>query len=553
MISFVNKILNFTCALLVLSSQASKAANVACENSLKLSASSAESQRKASQSPSELWRSFSPERFEELSKMSALSAEERVQVAQSLLGRLLNEPQKESILGAHDVGLDAGRDFNTYSRADFREKQKILRESGFSKLEVDLLMRKGVVGRFEFVDIPLLSIDELGLWSRFDGTRKTVQEANEALTAKQFSKAAEKYLQASEQLSRAGQFGLAKAAKLNAIKSCVRDCFADTAQMIAQRIFNANVKDIQLIEGLLRSVIDQRFFNLTQQPSVGLANLSRAFLNQKMFDELTPELRARIEDWSLIEPIDPLNNTRESLDFVIVGQTVYFPTSNGYREGVIAPDNPVFIGSSFSRRGNSSVYVVFSINGNEQMVRLPVNSLRLRHDPVDFNGKTFFIDYLDTNGEFKIYQIQQNSLKYQTVHSSYWHSARGARQESANGRADAHQERQQQQSQNKSNIDPTRPSSSSVKPLPAGDPQITKLLQDAQMEVSQFKELTKLRARGKTDPHFEQARATWMRLLKKYHPDGHAENASSEQLDLLNANTQEINRAWDDFKKRSGN
>ena len=78
----------------------------------------------------------------------------RVSRASSLLGRDLNEIQKQAIKEAHYVGvLQRGKDgvsparLGNYTQAQLREKNRILKESGFSKEEIRKLMEKSIVGK----------------------------------------------------------------------------------------------------------------------------------------------------------------------------------------------------------------------------------------------------------------------------------------------------------------------------------------------------------------------------------------------------------------------
>lgn len=91
-----------------------------------------------------------------LQKVAALSNSERIVSAEKLLGRPLSEAQKKALIDAHEVGAGTGRGISsevgangtrsTYSATDLREKADILKNSGFSQAERDLLMREGLAG-----------------------------------------------------------------------------------------------------------------------------------------------------------------------------------------------------------------------------------------------------------------------------------------------------------------------------------------------------------------------------------------------------------------------
>ena len=84
------------------------------------------------------------------------SLTERKQLGEECLGRVLNEKQVEELEKAHRVGLgQKGKDgtparIGNYTQVQLREKNKILKQAGFSKEEIKKLMRDGVIGLKEF-------------------------------------------------------------------------------------------------------------------------------------------------------------------------------------------------------------------------------------------------------------------------------------------------------------------------------------------------------------------------------------------------------------------
>ena len=74
-------------------------------------------------------------------------------LAEEVLGRKLTDQQTDAVERAHLVGLgEVGKDginparIGNYTEAHLREKAKILQQAGFSKLERETLIKKGVVG-----------------------------------------------------------------------------------------------------------------------------------------------------------------------------------------------------------------------------------------------------------------------------------------------------------------------------------------------------------------------------------------------------------------------
>lgn len=89
-------------------------------------------------------------------KNAALGAPERIAETEKMLGRVLSETEKNAITQAHEVAAGSGRGFRItdkgeldssgYSAADLGDKNKILREAGFSQGQRDSLLRQGIVG-----------------------------------------------------------------------------------------------------------------------------------------------------------------------------------------------------------------------------------------------------------------------------------------------------------------------------------------------------------------------------------------------------------------------
>jgi hypothetical protein len=83
---------------------------------------------------------------EELAAAAKLSNPQRIQAAESSLGRALNESEKKALIAAHEVGSGTGRGYGTYSAADLNEKARLMKEAGFTTQERELLMRQGIAG-----------------------------------------------------------------------------------------------------------------------------------------------------------------------------------------------------------------------------------------------------------------------------------------------------------------------------------------------------------------------------------------------------------------------
>ena len=90
-----------------------------------------------------------------LSKVEDVNRNRRV-LAEEALGRKLTYQQTDAVERAHLVGLgEVGKDginparIGNYTEAHLREKAKILQQAGFSKLERETLIKKGVVGLLE--------------------------------------------------------------------------------------------------------------------------------------------------------------------------------------------------------------------------------------------------------------------------------------------------------------------------------------------------------------------------------------------------------------------
>jgi len=89
-----------------------------------------------------------------LAQNSALTPEQRKDVAQALVKRNLSTTEKDCIMKAHNVGVGkvmkiTGTESNTYESGDLFQKKSILSKCGFSSDEVTILMRSGVTGARE--------------------------------------------------------------------------------------------------------------------------------------------------------------------------------------------------------------------------------------------------------------------------------------------------------------------------------------------------------------------------------------------------------------------
>ncbi|WII72776.1 hypothetical protein QJS83_02690 [Bdellovibrio sp. 22V] len=83
----------------------------------------------------------------DLARAAKLTNAQRVSEAEKLLGRGLSEEQKKALIKAHEVGMDTGRGYGTYSPTDLKQKADILRTAGFNEAERDTLMRRGIAGQ----------------------------------------------------------------------------------------------------------------------------------------------------------------------------------------------------------------------------------------------------------------------------------------------------------------------------------------------------------------------------------------------------------------------
>lgn len=91
-----------------------------------------------------------------LARMSSLSNAQRLVEAEKALGTTLTQAQKEAVLRAHEVGAGTGRGFTVnakgdldisgYDATDLRQKAKILQDAGFTQVQRDTLMRRGIAG-----------------------------------------------------------------------------------------------------------------------------------------------------------------------------------------------------------------------------------------------------------------------------------------------------------------------------------------------------------------------------------------------------------------------
>ena len=79
----------------------------------------------------------------------------RIRETQNLLGRPLNSKERNAVIEAHEVGRDkAGKDgtparIGNYTQAQLRQKAHILKENGFNRADIRLLMENGIVGLSE--------------------------------------------------------------------------------------------------------------------------------------------------------------------------------------------------------------------------------------------------------------------------------------------------------------------------------------------------------------------------------------------------------------------
>jgi hypothetical protein len=91
-----------------------------------------------------------------LEKNAALAGPERIVEAEKVLGRTFTPAEKNAVTLAYEVAAGTGRGFTItekgeldssgYAEADLTDKNKILREAGFSQGQRDLLLRQGIVG-----------------------------------------------------------------------------------------------------------------------------------------------------------------------------------------------------------------------------------------------------------------------------------------------------------------------------------------------------------------------------------------------------------------------
>ncbi len=83
-----------------------------------------------------------------LSDASKLLAGDRLKAARELLGlkRPLMDSEKRAILESHEVGIKEGRGFFTYTQQDISQKVKLLKEAGFTRDQIRILMEAGVTG-----------------------------------------------------------------------------------------------------------------------------------------------------------------------------------------------------------------------------------------------------------------------------------------------------------------------------------------------------------------------------------------------------------------------
>ncbi len=73
---------------------------------------------------------------------------DRKKAAALILEKNLSQAQEKAIIEAHEIGLNEGRGYFTYTSDDLRKKAKILKEAGFNEEERALLLRSGITGEF---------------------------------------------------------------------------------------------------------------------------------------------------------------------------------------------------------------------------------------------------------------------------------------------------------------------------------------------------------------------------------------------------------------------
>ncbi|MCB0369581.1 MAG: hypothetical protein KDD45_09080, partial [Bdellovibrionales bacterium] len=81
-----------------------------------------------------------------LNLASELDNTSRFKVVESILNKNLNLSQRKAILKAHNVGGEKG--YYEYSKAELRQKMKILTDSGLSKEDASKILRLGIAGKF---------------------------------------------------------------------------------------------------------------------------------------------------------------------------------------------------------------------------------------------------------------------------------------------------------------------------------------------------------------------------------------------------------------------
>ncbi|MES2856031.1 MAG: hypothetical protein V4692_09210, partial [Bdellovibrionota bacterium] len=82
---------------------------------------------------------------------TARNQRDRARMAVSALGRNLNKAEKNAVEAAHKVGEDrVGAGYENYTRAELKEKRRILKAANFSDAEINKLMRLGIAGRLPY-------------------------------------------------------------------------------------------------------------------------------------------------------------------------------------------------------------------------------------------------------------------------------------------------------------------------------------------------------------------------------------------------------------------
>lgn len=138
---------------------------------------------------------------EQLKIASGLNDVERVEAASQVLKandgtvKVLTEAQKKAVVDAHNIGSERG--FGTYTKTDLLQKQRVLKNAGFSDAEIEKLMRNGVTGK----------ITEVSVSHGTDGARQLVtvkdhfEHADRTVLAGDFGRAQQSYSSAAEKVT----------------------------------------------------------------------------------------------------------------------------------------------------------------------------------------------------------------------------------------------------------------------------------------------------------------------------------------------------------------